>query len=472
MTGGIVAQQRCEMNYAMQSKHYGIDRCLLWILLGGLILRIALFTIAQPWTPKGEDTILHGSRDSLAYHYLAHDLVIYGRYGGNSYADPENLDPAIRPLGYALFLAFWYWLFAPRIWIPLLVQIALSTASVYLVYRIVQMMASLPAARFAAFLYAVYPNAILHANSIMTEVLYNFFALTAVYFWARFHLQQQASLRSLLMLAGLVAFFVGLGVYARVASMYLALATVILLAIVATAIEKKQRLWVGLTAIVVLLLSLLPYSLFMYSKYGTFQLTMTDAHNMLLNTVGHSIVGRKGRLDPDVREIKMQLRRELNALYQEAGIDPINSSPFERARYFRKLALKYYREQPMTILTGSLAGMARLWLWPDRIGEIADEVLPKRVPLRGVIVLAAYSVAIVHLLVLLGLVVLGIPQAYRAQRHFFWLFLLVVLYATLTSNAAGNDRYRMQAAPVLFPMAGLGYSVLARRRAVATQELS
>ena len=133
MTGGIVAQQRCEMNYAMQSKHYGIDRYLLWILLGGLILRIALFMIAQPWTPKGEDTILHGSRDSLSYHYLAHDLVIYGRYGGNSYADPENLDPAIRPLGYALFLAFWYWLFAPRIWIPLLVQIALSTASVYLV---------------------------------------------------------------------------------------------------------------------------------------------------------------------------------------------------------------------------------------------------------------------------------------------------------------------------------------------------
>jgi 4-amino-4-deoxy-L-arabinose transferase-like glycosyltransferase len=360
----------------------------------------------------------------------------------------------------------------PEFGYPCWVQIALSTASVYLVYRIVQMMASLPAARFAAFLYAVYPNAILHANSIMTEVLYNFFALTAVYFWARFHLQQQASLRSLLMLAGLAALFVGLGVYARVASMYLALATVILLAIVATAIEKKQRLWVGLTAIVVLLLSLLPYSLFMYSKYGTFQLTMTDAHNMLLNTVGHSIVGRKGRLDPDVREIKMQLRRELNALYQEAGIDPINSSPFERARYFRKLALKYYREQPMTILTGSLAGMARLWLWPDRIGEIADEVLPKRVPLRGVIVLAAYSVAIVHLLVLLGLVVLGIPQAYRAQRHFFWLFLLVVLYATLTSNAAGNDRYRMQAAPVLFPMAGIGYEVFARRRTAEIEQVS
>jgi hypothetical protein len=210
----------------------------------------------------------------------------------------------------------------------------------------------------------------------------------------------------------------------------------------------------------------------MYSKYGTFQLTMTDAHNMLFNTVGHSIVGRAGRLDPEVPKIKMRLRRELDALYQEAGIDPVNSSPFERARYFRKLALKYYREQPITILVGSLAGMARLWLWPDRIGEIADEVLPKRMPLRKAVVLGAYSVAIAHLLTLLGLVVIGASQAYQTQRHFFWLFLLVVLYATLTSNAAGNDRYRMQAASVLFPMAGIGYDLLAQRRAVATPESS
>jgi len=460
------------VNANMQTKPNGLDRYLLWILLVGLVLRIALFVIAQPWTPKGEETILGGSADSRSYHYLAHDLVLYGRYGGNPRADSRNLDPAIRPLGYALFLAFWYWLFTPRIWIPLLAQIALSTASVYLVYRIVQMMASLPAARFAAFLYAVYPNAILHANSIMTEVLYNFFALTAVYFWVRFHLHQHASLRSLLVLAGIVALVVGLGVYARVASMYLALAIVILLAVLAPVAAHRQRLWVGLTAITVLLLTLAPYSLTMYFKYGTFQLTVTDSYNMLVNTVAHSIAGRRGRIDPEVLETKRQLRRELFALYQEAGIDPVNSSPFERARYFRELALKYFREQPMTILTGSLAGMARLWLWPDRIGEIADEVLPKRMPMRRVIVLAAFSVAIAHLIALLGLVALGIPHAYRTQRYFFWLFLLVVLYATLTSNAAGNDRLRMQAAPVLFPMAGLGYNAFARRRTAEMEQIS
>jgi hypothetical protein len=51
----------------MQAKPNGLDRYLLWILLVGLVLRITLFVIAQPWTPKGEDTILHGSRDSLSF---------------------------------------------------------------------------------------------------------------------------------------------------------------------------------------------------------------------------------------------------------------------------------------------------------------------------------------------------------------------------------------------------------------------
>jgi hypothetical protein len=70
----------------------------------------------------------------------------------------------------------------------------------------------------------------------------------------------------------------------------------------------------------------------------------------------------------------MQLRRELNALYQEAGIDPINSSPFERARYFRKLALKYYREQPMTILTGSTSpATAAAAALPRRVCHIVEQ---------------------------------------------------------------------------------------------------
>jgi hypothetical protein len=49
---------------------------------------------------------------------------------------------------------------------------------------------------------------------------------------------------------------------------------------------------------------------------------------------------------------------------------------------------------------------------------------------------------------------------------------MVALYVTLTSNAAGNDRFRMQAAPVLFPMAGIGYEVFARRRTAEIEHVS
>lgn len=456
----------------MQTKRLRIGSYLFWILLGGLILRVFLFLLAQPWTPKGEATILEGSGDSLSYHYLAHDLVLYGRYGGNPRADSWNLDPAIRPLGYALFLAFWYWLFTPKIWIPILAQIALSTASIYLVYRIVQMMASRAAARLAALLYAIYPNSILHANSIMTEVLYNFLLLIVVFVWVRLYCQKGDERRWSWKGAAVLAIFAGLCVYARVASWYLMFAIVLLSTILAPATRRTQRLGVGLISIVGLLLTLTPYSLLMYAKYGTFRLTMTESYNMLFNTVGTSIVGRAGRLDPRGLEIDRRLRGELYQMILEAGIDPLNASPFVRERYFRALAFRYYREQPMTILVGSLAGMVRLWLWPDRIGEIANEVLPREASWRTAVIFTAYAVAMIHLLILLGLTVLGTPRAYRAHRKFFWLFFTVVLYATLTSNAVGNDRYRMQAMPVVFPMAGIGYDALLRRRAASTQQES
>lgn len=65
-----------------------------WVVIAlGAALRLALFAVAQPWTEQGEARLLAGSGDILSFHYLAHDLVLYGRYGGNPQADPYNLDP-------------------------------------------------------------------------------------------------------------------------------------------------------------------------------------------------------------------------------------------------------------------------------------------------------------------------------------------------------------------------------------------
>jgi hypothetical protein len=65
--------------------------------------------------------------------------------------------------------------------------------------------------------------------------------------------------------------------------------------------------------------------------------------------------------------------------------------------------------------------------------------------------------AIGYLLVWLGLLVGGLVIACRVHRDWFWIFLIVALYFTLTAGSAGNDRFRMQVAPFASPLVGAGY---------------
>lgn len=64
----------------------------------------------------------------------------------------------------------------------------------------------------------------------------------------------------------------------------------------------------------------------------------------------------------------------------------------------------------------------------------------------------------------LGLLVVGAFFAWRSHKEWFWMPLVVSLYLTLTANASGNDRFRMQGAAFAFPLLGLGYTGLTERK--------
>ncbi|MCS7209341.1 MAG: hypothetical protein NZ874_07195 [Fimbriimonadales bacterium] len=140
------------------------------------------------------------------------------------------------------------------------------------------------------------------------------------------------------------------------------------------------------------------------------------------------------------------------------GVDPVNADPFLKGSYFRELAWDYIRRQPGEIAWGIVQGMARFWLLPDRVGEIASEVIPKRMPARRVLVGTVSTGAFVYHLIWLLLLGVGVVCAWHSRREWFWMFLIVALYLTLSANAAGNDRFRMQSAAFAFPLVGLGYA--------------
>lgn len=444
----------------------GDTRWLLGVIALSLLLRLTVWIAAQPWTEQGEARILRGSGDIRSYHYLAHDLVLYGRYGGNPVADPKNLDPVIRPLGYALFLAFWYWLFAPKIWIPLLVQVLLSAVSVGLLYALCRQEFGEAAARASSLLFALWTNGILFASTPMTETLYIFVMLVFLYSWSR--VKQRFTQTNLLTPQAIVSVALlgvafGLGVYVRVSTVYFALLFPLAFWFVLITLSPIQRLASIATFMTTVALTIAPYSLYMHARYGTFRLTMVDDHNMLYNAISHALYGRSDRKAAAVVEHNNKLTRELEAMLRRDGIDPVSSNPFDRSPYFRRLAWQYYTTYPREIALGMLNGMLRFWWLPDRLWEIANETLPTRFPARQLVVSATLVYTTAYHIVWIVLLLAGARAAWGKHKDWFWIFIVAALYFTLVTNSAGNDRYRMQVAAFAFPLVGLGYAQIAER---------
>lgn len=445
----------------------------LWLILAfGLLVRLAVFIAAQPWTEQGEARQLAGSGDILSYHYLAHDLVLYGRYGGHPEADPYNLDPVIRPMGYALFIALWYWLFEPKLWYPLLAQVILSVASIALLYSVARREFGERAALSAALLFAMYPNGSLFASTLMTETIYIFVVLLFLEVWTRFKVRAVHTPRTIIIYGSLLGFLLGLSVYVRVATLYFALLVPLAFWFLHNTLSKPMRVRLVASLVGAFIVSILPYSLYMYQRYGTFRLTIVESFNILDNTVGHALGGRQGRIDPEAAAFKKQLWSELMARMVADGVDPVHADPFLKGSYFRQLAWEYIRRYPMEVAWGMVQGMVRFWLLPDRVGEIANEVLAEGTPARRLLVGIAAAGALIYHLAWLFLLGVGVVCAWRFHKGWFWLFLVAALYFTLAINAAGNDRYRMQGAAFAFPLAGLGCSrVMSLRRHRATHEV-
>lgn len=424
----------------------------------GFIARLALFMFAKPWTPEGEALQLSSSGDILSYHYLAHDWVVYGRYGGNPEADGWKIDPVIRPLGYALFVALWYWLFAPRLWVALLAQVIVATVSIWLCHRVVLRAFGEPAATWAAWLVALWPNHVLFSATLMTEVIYIFFVLCFLYGYAVWVAQEPRPVTMSLKLGALFA----LTIYMRVATVYLTPLMMVILWLGTRARPLREKLLAvgGFAAGV--LISIAPYSLYMYNRYGTLRLTMVSEYNMLMNTIGHSIAGRAGMGDEHAQAVAADLWRELTRRLRRAGVSPTQSNPFERAPYFRQIAFEHFQRDPALVITGCLSGMARFWLWPDRVWEVARKALSRNVWLQRGIVAAAQLYAASFLLFWLTCMLVGLRYAFDHHKPWFWLTVLTALYFTAVTNAAGNDRYRMQATAFSIPVVGIGAQRLSK----------
>lgn len=93
-----------------------------------------------------------------------------------------------------------------------------------------------------------------------------------------------SSLREVLLLSVPLGFLMGLMVYVRVSTVYFSPILVAVLVMSMRSLVLKQKLFAAVVSIISLALTLLPYSAYMYQRYGTPKLTMVGEYNLTYNT--------------------------------------------------------------------------------------------------------------------------------------------------------------------------------------------
>ena len=171
------------------------NRALMAAIAIAFILRVA---VAAGAYTRSRDVEIFWGGDTYGYLAPAQELVRSGRFAIDGKPD------IFRTPGYPLLLVIGVALGRPEI-ITVALQILLSCATVYAVYRLARTtLDSECAAVTAAMLYAVEPYAVLYCSQLMTETLFTFLITWALVFLVQF--LQNSRWTSLTSTAFLVSF--------------------------------------------------------------------------------------------------------------------------------------------------------------------------------------------------------------------------------------------------------------------------
>lgn len=277
---------------------------LIWAIVVGALLRLTWIALC-PNQP---------SSDQIIYHETAVRLA-----AGQGFVDAGGTPIAWWPVGYPAVLAFFYWVFAPKLWVAYLANAAIGTAAVGLAAAFAGRMFGTSTGRLAAWLVALYPTFVLYTTCLGSENVV-FATLLALGYLAVSSMEARAG-RALLFaaIAGLV---VGLTAYARAPSVLW------LIAFPALWVARRFSLGGALSltgvATLVALLTLLPWGFRNQNAFDHFSLvSMNGASNLWMGNHPGSD-GRYGPLPPHLETMSIPARE---ALLKREAVDHIVQNP-------------------------------------------------------------------------------------------------------------------------------------------------
>lgn len=117
--------------------------------------------------------------DFAAYHILAKNIA-----DGRGYM-LDGRPTAIKPIGYPLFLSFFYYLFGDNWALGRIINVFLSTGIVALTYYLSGRIFDEESARIASLIMVFFPSQIFAVNQTNTEIIYTLLVLISVFYFIR-----------------------------------------------------------------------------------------------------------------------------------------------------------------------------------------------------------------------------------------------------------------------------------------------
>ena len=397
------------MSPLVRSKPYLTDRTVIYLLVLFVCLRLPVFLISvEPWS------------DGAWYVAKAMDIA-----SGRGYTE-AGVPTAYWPVGYPAFLAGMFAMFGSHLIVIKIANLLLGCITAWLIYSVASMVFSNNyVGKLAMLLYTIYPNQIGYTALPLTEILFTFTLLSAVWIFAR-----SQSIWAALLCGAIM------GAATLIKTQIVIFPALLLLGFAwhhRQLITFKRFIAISGALYVACVLVIAPWTLRNYSVFGTFVLVSTNGGMALYN--GNNPLANGDVVPNDL--IPEELR-------------PRPATQMAQDLQARDAALRWITANPGRVLSLLPKKIWRLWApdgeseWGFQAGYAGyDE---HYLLFRGIRAINQAFYFVIGMLFLGAQVILFTGRAVRTP--WTWIIPTLVLYTTVISMIfSGQSRYHFPVMP-------------------------
>jgi len=424
---------------------------LLLIILLAFVIRMGFFVSLQPWNKEVVDTTIIVS-DASGYHQLALSLL------SNKTFDAFD---AFRTPGYPFFVALLYSISDESVWFVLLIQILLNIISVWLVYKTASIIFSHKIALFSAFLFAIDIHQALYAVTLLTDILFVFLFLASVYYLCKNIKENNFSSICL------SALFLGIATLVRPISFLFPFVAVFFILVLSN-LKLNMKLVYSFVFSIIFIVTISPWLLHNYSKYGEAKLSSISGSNLLFYNVGYTEVYKSGK------PIE-QVNSSLKDIAIKQGIDTIDVNSFKNSKIYSNIATQYIKDNFILYCKVHFMGIVNMYAGlgtqhitsifhlkskPLNVGQFGGpDIFTRLIDFFRSKTLGEIFIAFgvgFYMLINYFFTFYAIFLLIRKNEKFLFLFILIILYFSALTGVVGLVRYRIPFMPFINILCAVG----------------